>query len=411
MNCVKHSIWASVAALAALSRAFASCEKTPTPVEEPVPLLLKARDITLDKAKNASTFLYITSPGDWTLSLEYPEDTAPWAYVTPESGEKTGIEEPKHAIVAASTAYGGEEPRSVRVVLQSGGETVSVDIRQAGTSGSGGGGEESSKAGGWIELPEAPSEDGIFLVHDMTGQPYEYQSKSGIRNWSCCWLPSEHESRWVAYPLNKSLSGSGNYGYEWGYDPCTTTATQPDITSRSYGGLGFDGRNNWNRGHQLPRADRQTSQAAVASTCYPTNITPQDGTFNSGVWVTLETKVRAYASKSDTLYVVTGCELRNSETYTAGYSGFNVRVPSAYWKAVVSYQKSRSVYGGYLGCAFYLPHDPSISKNSLFDASYMMSIDQLEAKIGLDLFVNLPAKIGAANADAMEAVTPGDFWK
>ena len=35
-----------------------------------------------------------------------------------------------------------------------------------------------------------------------------------------------------------------------------------------------------------------------------------------------------------------------------------------------------------------------------------MSIDQLEAKLGIDLFVNLPAVIGEADAAAVEAEDP-----
>lgn len=360
-------------------------------------------------------FVAITASGAWTVELEYPEaGPADWAYMDPASG--SGDLGNARLRFSENT---GADPRSVTLNLVMKGKTVaSAGVEQLGT-----GGAPVSTSGdikwGWMELPAASSDDRfVFLAHDMTGQEYLGRAKSGQRNWSCLWNYDEHLSLWVAYPLNYSLRGRGNFDYYWGYDPLLPAKNQPDLVQgndpskgRSYGGVGFDGKNNWNRGHQLPRADRQTSQAAVAATCYPTNMTPQDGTFNSGVWATLENTVRGYADTSDTTYVVTGCIWKDSSTYTKNYSGFAVRVPDHYFKAIL-YYGSNSLAAStkkYMAAAFYLPHDPTIPKTDLM--KYIMTVDELETLTGIDFFVNLPAAVGKETADKIEGELIAAFWK
>ena len=69
-------IWAPVAVLLALSLGLISCEKEPKGEgTEPQDVLqITAREHSIDKVKNASTYLYIISSGPWTLTLEYPEE-------------------------------------------------------------------------------------------------------------------------------------------------------------------------------------------------------------------------------------------------------------------------------------------------------------------------------------------------
>lgn len=389
-----------MAVLFALSLTLVSCRKDSDGDGTVTTVSLSARETTLPKEKG-STFLYVKASGKWTLTLEYADEaTGGWAYVQPASGEGAFT---SNFGVQANT---GEEARKVRVVLTAGDKTASVEITQAGTSGGGGGGGEGSSAGGWLELPETPEGRWKLLAHDMEGNPYVSNTTSGVRNWSCWWDPEEHLSIWVAYPLNNSLKGSGSRTNAWENwrDPCLAYenyASQPN-TSSTYGG-------GWTRGHQIPSADRLKTAVVNASTFYSTNMTPQQYDFNKGIWASLENYVRTYAGKSDTLYVVTGCDISTNVGMSLSNTGFRVKAPGAYWKAVVSYQKSRTVYGGFLGCAFYLPHDASIADGNCLD--YMMSIDQLEQKIGIDLFVNLPAKIGDEDADKLEAAAPGSFWK
>ena len=160
----------------------------------------------------------------------------------------------------------------------------------------------------------------------------------------------------------------------------------------SYGG-------GWTRGHQIPSADRLT-YAANVSTFVPTNMTPQDYDFNCYIWADLEGKVRDYASTSDTLYVVTGCDVRDSWLKTdSKNTGFQVTVPTAYFKALL-----RKKGTDYAAVGFYLPHDTSIAGGNYMN--YILSVDALEEQTGMDFFVNLPVVLGKDRADAIEAADP-----
>ena len=141
-------------------------------------------------------------------------------------------------------------------------------------------------------------------------------------------------------------------------------------------------------------------------------MTPQIGeNFNQSIWANLETMVRSWANNSDTLYVVTGCVTTGSQDYALDNVGKKVTVPTAYYKALLRYSNAKTIgKKGYVACAFWLDHkeysDITITK------SYMLSIDELEDRLGIDFFVNLPALIGDDDAAAVEAEDPAQqpWW-
>ena len=124
--------------------------------------------------------------------------------------------------------------------------------------------------------------------------------------------------------------------------------------------------------------------------------------------------MRSWANESDTLYVVTGCviDYKDGETvkYALDNNGKKVTVPTAYYKAVLRYMKNSTVgYSGYSACAVWLDH--KVYSTKTIDSSYSMSVDDLEEKLGIDFFVNLPAKVGEDVAARIEAEEPkGVAW-
>jgi endonuclease G len=229
------------------------------------------------------------------------------------------------------------------------------------------------------------------------------------RNYSFYWDYSNLVAQWVAYPLcNWNIGSSTGRTDNWGLDPLLPSDKQPVLFK------GFSsGNNGWYaRGHQCPSADRLTSREANAMTFYFTNMTPQiQDNFNGGIWAGLESQVRTWAKNSDTLYVVTGCVTEGSTYYALDNNGKKVTVPTGYYKAVLRYSKSTTLgFSGYMACAVYLDHKEYSA--GTVSSSYSMSIDDLEKKLGLDLFVNLPDAIGQANADKVEAQEPStvSWW-
>ena len=371
---------------------FTGCQKEDT-------VSIKPRSSYLD-AGAGSIFVAVTATYDWTLSLDF-EGGSPWASVTPGSG--TGS---KSDVLLQFEPNSSEETRSVTLVLKPvRGAAATVSVTQAGKAPDpvhGNYGYDVAPMD-WLELPATVKGDGLeVLVHNMQGGKYISREKSGTRNWTCYWDYDEHLSLWVAYPLNNSLKGSGGRSNQWGYDALLPHDIQPDIT-RTYGG-------GWTRGHQIPSADRVASNAANASTFVPTNMTPQEYNFNSGIWANLEGKVRSYAALSDTLYVVTGCLYKNSTRVSGNNTGFYVKVPTHYFKALL-YKGSNSatVSDGFMATGFILPHDAGIADGNCLD--YICSVRELETQTGIDFFPNLAKRLGAEKAKAIEEETPNNFWK
>ena len=133
-------------------------------------------------------------------------------------------------------------------------------------------------------------------------------------------------------------------------------------------------------------------------------MTPQRSQFNRKIWQRLEARVQSWASSinpsTDTLYVVTGCTVKGSTQSTTDCAGKKMTIPTAYYKAILRYTRS----SGYAGCAIWLDHDTDPYRT--VDERDMMSIAALEEKLGIDLFVNLPAKVGDAKAAEIEAKAP-----
>ena len=382
-----------------LLAALAGCRK-----ESPVGLRLTN---AYPEYHSASSFVKVSATDSWTLSLEYPAGGPGWASVNPASG--TGSVNNVSLTLAKNPSA---EPRELTLVLSSagGGNQVRATVLQAGKTPSAVAGRYANAYDvapmGWLELPAMRAGDGRnALAHNMAGGAYK--RTDGTRNWTAYWDYGEHLSLWVAYPLNNSLRGNGKFDYLWGFDPMLPTGIQPDITGRSYGGYAFGG-GNWTRGHQLPRHDRQLTQASVASTCYPSNLTPQDGSFNSGIWVNLENKVRSYAALADTLYVVTGCLWEGSATRTENRSGFAVKVPTHYFKALL-YSRQNADALELKAAGFLLPHQASVAAGDFL--SYICSVEELEKQTGIDFFPNLARRFGAALAREVESRVPDSFWK
>lgn len=350
-----------------------SCEKEDN---ETIPVLTMTQ--TLWPSEGGQQMVSIAATSSWTIEVDYTAgQDADWIHFSPASGEGFATS------AMTIDPNNGEGARQATVRLRSPKYEATASVSQS--SGLAGKGPQ------WLELPSLDIEGCAFYTHDMQGGLYQGVAKSGVRNWSFYWDPDNYVSRWVAYPLNNGLIGKGSRSNAWGLDPLLPAEQQPDLRSGSYGG-------GWTRGHQIPSADRLT-YAANVSTFYGTNMTPQDYDFNCYIWADLEGKVRDYASTSDTLYVVTGCDLQGSTLKTGWNSGFQVTVPTAYFKALL-----RKKGTSYAAVGFYLPHDTFIAGENYMN--YILSIDALEEKTGIDFFVNLPVVLGTSAADAIEAADP-----
>lgn len=375
--------------------ALFSCQKQE---DETIPVL-KIQS-TVFQPEGSITVIELAATSSWTLTAEYTGEDKDWVHFSKSSGE-SGI----HSLHMTVDKNSAEGTRKATITVKGITLSKSVDISQLGTG-------APADVPLWLELPKVTVKNNYFFgTHDLSGGTYVSNQTSGTRNYSFYWNKEGLVSDWVAYPLNKSLCGTGNYNYNWAeaFDPMLPSSWyQPDITSYSYGGKCWS-EGNWNRGHLMARADRQLTQESVTSTCRVTNIAPQDSQYNSGIWGDLENKVRnswAKASSTDTLYVVVGCDQSGSDKYSERE---RVKVPSAFYKALLLRKKN----GEYSMCAFYIPHTKTAYDTGVFQGDFMdykISVAELEAKTGYSYFDNLAYIAGMTEEKIRELKNNAANW-
>jgi len=361
------------------------------PVTPDAVVTVTFRSIEVDAAKG-SQFINISATGSWTLS-----SSAPWLTVSASSGSGNTT-----SVSVSYTENTSSSDRTATLTLTSSGKTATATLTQKGkeTTPSPDTPSTPGASPGWLELPEVLS----GTNHKFVSHKFASAGRT-IRSFSYDWSTPDLVAHWVAYPLNKALIGTGNRTDLWAYDPQLTTAEQPTLFSAYKGG--------YDRGHQIPSADRLT-YADNVKTFYFTNMTPQLNSLNGQIWATAESKVRGWASSCDTLYVVTGCVVKGSTKKAYDNNGKAVTVPVGYYKAVLRYVKNGTLgYSGYMGLAMYFEHKAYSQSNitkSMTDI--VMSIDALEAKIGVDLFPNLATVAGKTVSDNVEKEDPTkvSYW-
>ncbi len=361
------------------------------PVTPDAVVTVTFRSIEVDAAKG-SQFINISATGSWTLS-----SSAPWLTVSASSGSGNTT-----SVSVSYTENTSSSDRTATLKLTSSGKTATATLTQKGkeTTPSPDTPSTPGASPGWLELPEVLSGSN----HKFVSHKFASAGRT-IRSFSYDWSTPDLVAHWVAYPLNKALIGTGNRTDLWAYDPQLTTAEQPTLFSAYKGG--------YDRGHQIPSADR-LSYADNVKTFYFTNMTPQLNSLNGQIWATAESKVRGWASSCDTLYVVTGCVVKGSTKKAYDNNGKAVTVPVGYYKAVLRYVKNGTLgYSGYMGLAMYFEHKAYSQSNitkSMTDI--VMSIDALEAKIGVDLFPNLATVAGKTVSDNVEKEDPTkvSYW-
>ena len=190
--------------------------------------------------------------------------------------------------------------------------------------------------------------------------------------------------------------GSGERTEKFTLNPLLKRSEQPYLPSAYKAG----NAGSYDRGHQIASADRWDYRVNL-ETFFGTNMTPQHNDLNASDWALLEGKVRDWAKKSDTLYVVTGCSVAGSDKYVLDADGKKVTVPVGYYKALL-----RLSGGKYSAAAFWFDNAPS--KKGSIQKSMSMSVDDLEKKVGVDFFVNLDA----GTQKSVEAQNPADeaWW-
>lgn len=327
---------------------------------------LSLRDITIAKGDTFNTYMVVAPFSGFSGTLEIEVATASERYRLEKTLSSFTVERAKLYKTAIAlnktTLVGGGESGDTG--------TPAIEGRT-----------------GWAELP-AYKANSNFIYHFHSAS----NGTSVVRNYSFCFDKSKRASWWVAYPLHSSytqnnVSRENNFDYD------------PDITASYQANMYSSYRGSYDRGHQIPFADRKCSREMADQTFYATNMTPQYSTFNQKLWANLEMQVRSYAC-ADTLYVVTGAHFGtqwNSSiaSSTTDRDGNTCPTPTHYYKVLLRTKSGRTgksvrnCSASELKCVgFWLTHENNSSTS--VPSSCYCSVADVEAKTGLTFFVNVP---------------------
>ncbi|MBQ8915687.1 MAG: DNA/RNA non-specific endonuclease [Alistipes sp.] len=210
------------------------------------------------------------------------------------------------------------------------------------------------------------------------------------RNFSLCFDKTKRAALWVAYPMHESYLGSGRVE-TWEYDPQIPKTDQPVLYK------GYAKGTTWNRGHQIPNADRNAHPTMQAQTFYFTNMTPQNATLNQQAWARLEAKVRDWKC-SDTLYVVTGAYWQHTNNTTTDNNGQVCPIPTHYYKVLARTRRGDvRTRGDLLGrypaadlqtIGFWVENKSGQGEAAV----WVKSVEEIETLTGLKFFPTLPVE-------------------
>ncbi len=202
-----------------------------------------------------------------------------------------------------------------------------------------------------------------LLPTSTTGQVVHHQG------YSLSYSEPHEQAEWVAYELKKTHLANTNFDRPYfEIDKAVKTGA---AHWRNYKNSGYD------RGHLCPAGDKRYSKLAYNETFLTSNISPQNHDFNSGIWNTLEQKVRYWASKYNGVFVVTGGILNNNME-TIGFE--KVAVPEQFYKILIATNSGKTKM-----IAFLLPHKNS--NKPLYE--FVVSVDTIETLTGIDFFPEL----------------------
>jgi endonuclease G len=205
-----------------------------------------------------------------------------------------------------------------------------------------------------------PETNAFFLPTSTTNVIVHHEGYSLSYN-------EDHEqAEWVAYELKKEHITTTNFKRP--YFEVDNTIKTKSAHWKNYKQSGFD------RGHLCPAGDRKYSQLVHDETFLTSNISPQRHDFNSGIWNSLEQKVRYWASKYDGVYVITGGILED-DLETIGSE--NVSVPNYFFKIICDYNNGNPKL-----IAFLMKHENT--NRPLYN--FVVSVDAIELKTGIDFF-------------------------
>ena len=366
------------------------------PIRRTTPLQLHLPSST-SKVKTATSagdnfFVRLQSESDWTLHLS-PETAKEWITLERTRGQASAS--PVDIAVQLSKNLG--QAREAKLIVRSGSLADTIIITQQGTA-------ATPPTPNPDPKPNPPTTDpkGEQILGDVTlleapalaggsNNYYVTHRANNVVNFSLEYDVDKRHPRFVCFTFDDVTSAMAVKRTDaWAWDPEIPSKYS---TESMFKKSGFD------RGHLVASHDRVYSREANEQTFYYSNMSPQLRSFNQKYWAKLEKQVQDWGrnkSFRDVLYVAKGGTIRDDQVENTKVKG-RIVVPKYYWMAMVVKKGAT-----YHGLAFWLEHKEWDMKTPMMTVA--ISIDELEKKLGFDLFHNFPDEI----ENKFEAEDPSD---
>jgi len=191
---------------------------------------------------------------------------------------------------------------------------------------------------------------------------------------------------WVIEHLESDkLNGTVDRTNDFKPDPDLEKGKRAELAD--YEGSGYQ------RGHMAPAENMSWDEQAMHQSFLLSNMVPQNGPMNGGIWGVLESKARKWASDRKSAYVFTG------PVYADNYEtiGKNkVAVPNKLFKIVFDPERKEAI-------AFIMANQKLKSADM---PQYIVTIRDIEKVTGLDFLSTFPG----AEQDKIETVKPTGLW-
>ncbi|GEO04496.1 nuclease [Adhaeribacter aerolatus] len=195
---------------------------------------------------------------------------------------------------------------------------------------------------------------------------------------------------WVSWHVSKEWLGSAPRQDDFRADN-SLPANWYKVTATSYSGSGFD------RGHNVPSADRTSSAENNSATFMMTNMIPQAPKNNQETWANLEDYTRDLVQAGNEVYVIMG-------SYGVGGTGTNgkkqtidkgrVTVPTQIWKVLVVLPEGNDDLNRINSTTRIIAVDTPNNNTVRADwGTYRTSIDVIEKNTGYDLLTSLSPQL------------------
>ncbi|HOJ18338.1 MAG: DNA/RNA non-specific endonuclease [Ignavibacteriales bacterium] len=202
--------------------------------------------------------------------------------------------------------------------------------------------------------------------------PYVNEGEEVVSHtgFSLVYSEDHEQAKWVAYKLTEERTVSViKRSDKFVPDPKVLTGSAENGDYR---------RSGYDKGHLAPAADMGYSTITMKECFYLSNMSPQNPSFNRGIWKKLEEQIREWAVIYKSLLIVTGPVLKEG-LKTIGKN--KVSVPEYFYKVILDTSMREMK-----GLGFLIPNKGS--KQSV--TNYIVSIDSVEWITGLDFFPSLP---------------------